>query len=93
LAQGEPIRQGYEVQGAKIIDLAPTLLHLLGVPAPDDMDGRVLQDILTEEFNREFEVQTTAASGLAAVTHGSGEYTGEDEKTIEDRLRSLGYVD
>jgi arylsulfatase A-like enzyme len=29
------------------IDLAPTVLHILGVPAPERMDGRVLSEALT----------------------------------------------
>jgi len=33
---------------ANIIDLCPTILYLLGVPIPPDVDGRVLTDILSE---------------------------------------------
>jgi predicted AlkP superfamily phosphohydrolase/phosphomutase len=33
---------GREVQGARIIDIAPTLLTLLGLPIPQDMQGRSL---------------------------------------------------
>ena len=36
------------MEGARIIDLAPTLLNLLGVPVPADMDGSVLEDIFIE---------------------------------------------
>ena len=30
-------------QGARIIDLAPTILGLMGVPVPEDIDGRILK--------------------------------------------------
>ena len=32
-----------------IMDLAPTLLHLLGLPVPEDMDGHVVQAAFTDE--------------------------------------------
>src|SRR5690606_30685900 len=39
LAQGPGVAEGIEIEGAQIIDLAPTILHLLDVPIPEDMDG------------------------------------------------------
>jgi predicted AlkP superfamily phosphohydrolase/phosphomutase len=45
LACGPGIKRGVEIQGAKIYDLAPIILHLFGIPVPKDMDGRVLKDI------------------------------------------------
>jgi predicted AlkP superfamily phosphohydrolase/phosphomutase len=48
LARGPTIRAGAAVEGARIIDLAPSLLHVLGVPAPADMDGQVLHEIFTD---------------------------------------------
>src|SRR5205823_6613802 len=47
LAQGPSVRPGAVAQDARLIDVAPTLLYLLGVPLPDDMDGRVLDEIFT----------------------------------------------
>jgi predicted AlkP superfamily phosphohydrolase/phosphomutase len=45
---GPDIKQGFQVRGARIYDLAPTILHLFGTPIPQDMDGRVLQETLEE---------------------------------------------
>jgi len=45
IAYGEDIKKGYEIEGAKIYDLAPTILHMFGLPIPKDMDGRVLMEI------------------------------------------------
>jgi predicted AlkP superfamily phosphohydrolase/phosphomutase len=45
LACGPGITPGTKVQNAAIVDLAPTLLQRLGVPIPEDMDGRVLPEL------------------------------------------------
>ena len=37
-----PSQQALRLSNARIIDLAPTILHILNVPVPEDMDGRVL---------------------------------------------------
>ena len=48
IAYGQDIKQGITIENARIIDLAPTILHIMGVPIPKDMDGRVLKEIFDE---------------------------------------------
>ena len=45
---GPNIESNKQIEEAKIFDLAPTILHLFGLPIPDDMDGRVLKEIFKE---------------------------------------------
>jgi predicted AlkP superfamily phosphohydrolase/phosphomutase/Tfp pilus assembly protein PilF len=45
-AGGPGIRAGARVHGASILDIAPTVLTLLGLPAADDMPGRVLAEAM-----------------------------------------------
>ncbi|WP_457751206.1 alkaline phosphatase family protein [Thermococcus sp.] len=54
LAYGPGIKKGQKIEGAKIYDVAPTILHIFGLPIPKDMDGRVLMDIFEDdsEFER-----------------------------------------
>jgi hypothetical protein len=52
LAVGDGIRRGGRVQGASVLDVAPTLLYLMGLPVARDMEGRVLTEILDEGFAR-----------------------------------------
>lgn len=42
-----PDIQPQRLEGVSIMDLAPTILHLFGVPIPRAMDGRVLQELFT----------------------------------------------
>jgi len=49
LAHGPDIKQNTTIEGTRIIDLAPTILHMYGVPIPRDMDGRVLTEIFRKD--------------------------------------------
>ncbi|HRO39607.1 MAG TPA: alkaline phosphatase family protein [Flavobacteriales bacterium] len=46
--KGPGIRKDHMIHGAGLLDITPTLLHLFGLPAGRDMDGKVLQDIREE---------------------------------------------
>ena len=68
LACGPGIKESVEIQGASIYDLAPTILHLFGLPVPKDIDGRVLKEIFNEDSSlaRE-EVQYQQVDEMARV--------------------------
>jgi hypothetical protein len=40
---GKPFRKGVAIEGASILDIAPTVLYLLGLPVPRDMEGTILR--------------------------------------------------
>ena len=48
IAKGESIKPGVRAGPFDIIDVAPTLLHSLGLPIPSGTDGRVLTEILAQ---------------------------------------------
>ncbi len=86
LAAGPHIRAGQAVESARIVDLAPTILHLLGLPVPDDMDGRVLTSLLT--VDRPVQIEHIAATDTPAQQ----DLSAEDSAEVEERLRALGYL-
>lgn len=45
VAFGPDIKEDHEIKGVTIEDLAPTILHIYGLPIPKNMDGRVLKEI------------------------------------------------
>lgn len=49
IAYGKDIKRDVKISIAEIIDLAPTILHVMGVPVQKDMDGRVLKEIFKED--------------------------------------------
>lgn len=48
LAYGPHIKKGLKIDAAKIYDIAPTILHIFGLPIPMDIDGRVLKEIFED---------------------------------------------
>ena len=48
VAAGKAIKHDELVHGASLLDVAPTVLALLGLPVPEDMDGQALTRIFAE---------------------------------------------
>ncbi len=92
VVSGPVIRQDTEIENARLIDLAPTLLHLFGVAVPEDMDGRVLVEAFQPDFLAAHSVKAGAASGTSASDRSSG-YTEEESAKVEERLQALGYLE
>lgn len=46
IAGGPGVAEGTRLEGVRTIDFAPTALHLLGQPVPEELDGRVLDELL-----------------------------------------------
>jgi hypothetical protein len=94
---GPKARQGVEITGAQIADVAPTVLHLMGFPVPDDMDGRVLTEALEEHWLRAHPVRCEEVGERRAGDESSpGEapvYSEEEARRIEEHLAELGYLE
>ena len=89
IARGPGIKRGYRVENSRIIDVAPTILHMFGVPLPGDMDGRALVEIFTEDAEFTEREALTAPGGGRALNVDLDE---EERALIEARLRRLGYI-
>lgn len=95
IAAGGPVRQGHSFTGADITDVAPTVLYLMGLPIPDDMDGRPLLEVLDPEFVAQHPPRyaSTAGSPDEQPPSEAGGFTEEEEEMIAKRLQSLGYIE
>jgi arylsulfatase A-like enzyme len=84
------MRSEQTIQGANIVDLAPTILYAMGCPIPRDMDGRVL----TEAFHPQFLEAQPISYGEAATAAEEREraYSEADEAEVRERLKGLGYI-
>ena len=91
ISKGPAIRNLASFKGARIIDLAPTALYLLGEKVPGDMDGRVLKEIFKDDFLSKHSIQL-GAPDLEKSMRAYG-YSEEEEACVKEKLQGLGYVD
>jgi hypothetical protein len=68
LAVGDGIRAGARVDNATVMDVAPTILYLAGLPVGRDMEGRVLTEIFEDDFVRNHPVTFIPSYESLAVT-------------------------
>lgn len=91
VAYGRGISAGETIGGASIVDVAPTLLHVMGLPVPDDMDGKVLIDLFDENFKKQNPLRTTMED-IKTQAGGEEVYSQKEAAEIEEQLRGLGYL-
>ena len=91
LVMGGDVRKNMNIRNASIVDLAPTILFVFGVPIPSDMDGRPLKEL----FEPSSHLAKNSVQYQAAEVGRKREYhiTEEDKEEIKKRLRALGYLD
>ena len=92
IADGQVIKNHVSVGGARIIDLAPTILYLLDVSIPEDMDGRVVEEIIEDDFRAFQTIQIGYRGHICSDIKHAG-YGKEEEEYIRDKLKGLGYID
>jgi tetratricopeptide (TPR) repeat protein len=90
---GPHVQRGVRIRGADLYDVAPTVLHLMGLPVAEDMAGEVIESAFTAEFWASHPVRTVP-------TFETGEWDRGDDividpaagENMEEMLRSLGYI-
>lgn len=91
IVHGEGIKEDHQIQEANIADIASTVLHILGEPVPEDMDGKVLKEIFREDsplYKKPVEYQKPKKHKPAETK----QYSAEEEKAVKQRLKDLGYL-
>lgn len=91
ILNGPTIKRGVVIKNATIMDVAPTVLHLFGVPIPSDMDGRVLREVFKED-SEPYQRPITEQTPRDVVTEPHILLRKEEEEEIIERLRDLGYM-
>jgi len=94
IAAGPAFANAGYLEGATILDVAPTTLAVLGLPIARTMDGRVLTEFLKPEDLERYPVEIVDSYGTAlgrSVETGTGTGSSMDE-SIKEQLRSLGYI-
>lgn len=92
VAAGADIERCKRIEGARLVDLAPTVLSLLDLPIDPDMDGRLLEEIFAQglQKGRRPAFAETAGEGDHPEGHP---YSEAEAALIRQRLQDLGYVE
>jgi predicted AlkP superfamily phosphohydrolase/phosphomutase len=90
MVTGKGVRKGARIDGAEIQDLAPTILYAMECPVPQDMDGRVLSEVFTDDFRSQIPILRGDDRSSRDIHDAA--YTEEAEEEIKERLRGLGYL-
>ncbi|MGJ8697526.1 MAG: alkaline phosphatase family protein [Verrucomicrobiaceae bacterium] len=79
-----------QIYGARLLDIAPTILHAFGLPVGDDMEGRVL----TELFEKQDPVQTIPTwEDPDGQKQSRGSLTEVESQALLEQFVALGYID
>ncbi len=87
VATGPGIAAGRKVK-AHIVDCAPTILAMLGLRIPSDMEGSVITDM----FDRALTIETEQAQRVEPSSDTGEVFSAEEMKQVTDRLADLGYL-
>ncbi|MEM3063584.1 MAG: hypothetical protein QW303_08610, partial [Nitrososphaerota archaeon] len=88
LIKGPHVQPGIEVSGASILDVTPTVLYLEKMPISLEVDGKILFSAISEDFQKANSPQLVPESVADKVTPSGIEF----DKQVEERLKTLGYV-
>ena len=93
---GPGVKPDTRLEGAEILDLAPTILHAMGVPVPAELDGRVLREAFEDSSPVARPVSHSQANVYkdAASQAGPSDSGMSDEETAEvhAKLQGWGYA-
>jgi predicted AlkP superfamily phosphohydrolase/phosphomutase len=94
LAAGKGIEMCSAESTMAITDVAAVLLYSLGIPIPEDFEGRVRDEIFSADHLMRFPVQYGAASrNRDELEKPEGTVSAHDKEKILDQLRALGYLE
>lgn len=92
IAWGPLVKKRSTVEDAQIVDIAPTILYLLGEPIPQALDGRVLEGAIHADYLACNPVIFDDREEDRSRGPRVNVYSENEEREIEDRLRGLGYL-
>lgn len=92
IGKGPSLKRGDELSNAWIGDMTPTILYALGLPVPNDMDGKTLTAIFTAEFLNANPLTFSEASPDETPLDPDSGYSDEEKESIKRKLKDMGYI-
>lgn len=92
IARGKEIEAGSQGFDAHVVDVTPTILSIMGVPLPNDLDGRVLDEAVRSAHAGP-ESALPPIGVLPERPVATDWESQEDEQAVMERLKQLGYLE
>jgi predicted AlkP superfamily pyrophosphatase or phosphodiesterase len=92
IASGPAFRNAGRYDGATVLDITPTALAVMGLPSAEDMDGRVLTEIIEPQLLENAPEEKIATYDPRGVS-GRPEVGSTMDDSIREQLKSLGYIE
>ncbi len=89
---GKIVKRGYRLTDASVLDIAPTVLYLLGLPVDTKMKGRVLLEAFVDQWTSKHPIRQTSAYDSFFVQEKPTSVDIEESERLRKKLVSLGYV-
>lgn len=93
MAYGPDIAAGQRLEPAHIYDITPTALYLSGLPVPQDMDGKIMTQIIDPSWLQKNPPQYTPPQIRKTAAGEKGKvYSEEELAKIREGLKGMGYL-
>ena len=92
-AAGPEVQRGGELPPLSILDVAPLMLHQLGLAIPDTLEGRLITEAIDPQALSARPPRRHGGTESVAAVRSDVVLDEEAEAEILDRLRALGYVE
>lgn len=92
ILEGQDCNSGIELDPVEITDIVPTVLYQMGLPIPDDIDGKVPEKAFKQEFIKANPIRFEKVKGQEEEK-GGDIYSDEDKSKLIDSLKGLGYIE
>jgi tetratricopeptide (TPR) repeat protein len=90
--RGPGFRAGTQLYGASILDIAPTVLELLGLPPAHDMPGRVLAEVLVDADRSKRIESWEEIDGATGMHPAELRIDPAESRAVMQQLADLGYI-
>ena len=92
-ARGAGLKRDERIYGTSLLDIAPTVLTLFGLPVGQDMEGRVLVEAFEQSPALEFIPSWEDVPGNSGMHTGATELEPEESAALLEQFIALGYID
>jgi len=90
---GPGIALGARIDGARLFDVTPTILHAMHLPVGRDMVGQVLRGAFADTTRETAEIESWEKRGPALETFQAGAMSAQESAELLRQFADLGYID